>query len=145
MKRKRVWFLLCGVAITGILCVVILQKGSTKSEIFDYVQGNQADLERFAVELIRVNGKDAKYRNWPVAYYEDVRTVEFLTKGSGLGPVTTYEGFYYSENDVPVGFQGVELDFIQDGDGWIWRESNGDNCNQTERITEHWFWFKMSF
>ena len=145
MKRKRVWFLLCGVAITGILCVVILQKGSTKSEIFDYVQGNQADLERFAVELIRVNGKDAKYRNWPVAYYEDVRTVEFLTKGSGLGPVTTYEGFYYSENDVPIGFQGVELDFIQDGDGWIWRESNGDNCNQTERITEHWFWFKMSF
>lgn len=145
MKRKWVWFLLCGVAIAGILCVVILQKGSTKSEIFDYVQGNQADLERFAVELIRVNGKDAKYRNWPVAYYEDVRTVEFLTKGSGLGPVTTYEGFYYSENDVPVGFQGVELDFIQDGDGWIWRESNGDNCNQTERITEHWFWFKMSF
>lgn len=145
MKRKRVWFLLCGVAIAGILCVVILQKGSTKSEIFDYVQGNQADLERFAVELIRVNGKDAKYRNWPVAYYEDVRTVEFLTKGSGLGPVTSYEGFYYSENDVPVGFQGVELDFIQDGDGWIWRESNGDNCNQTERITEHWFWFKMSF
>ncbi|MCI9432972.1 MAG: hypothetical protein HFF70_11185 [Oscillospiraceae bacterium] len=145
MKRKRVWFLLCGVAITGILCVVILQKGSTKSEIFDYVQGNQADLERFAVELIRVNGKDAKYRNWPVAYYEDVRTVEFLTKGSGLGPVTTYEGFYYSENDVPVGFQGVELDFIQDGDGWIWREANGDNCDQTERITEHWFWFKMSF
>lgn len=145
MKRKRVWFLLCGVAITGILCVVILQKGSTKSEIFDYVQGNQADLERFAVELIRVNGKDAKYRNWPVAYYEDVRTVEFLTKGSGLGLVTTYEGFYYSENDVPVGFQGVELDFIQDGDGWIWREANGDNCDQTERITEHWFWFKMSF
>ena len=145
MKSKRVWFLLCGVAITGILCVVILQKGSTKSEIFDYVQGNQADLERFAVELIRVNGKDAKYRNWPVAYYEDVRTVEFLTKGSGLGPVTTYEGFYYSENDVPVGFQGVELDFIQDGDGWIWREANGDNCDQTERITEHWFWFKMSF
>ena len=145
MKRKRVWFLLCGVAITGILCVVILQKGSTKSEIFDYVQGNQADLERFAVELIRVNGKDAKYRNWPVAYYEDVRTVEFLTKGSGLGPVTTYEGFYYSENDVPVGFQGVELDFIQDGDGWIWREANGDNCDQTERITEHLFWFKMSF
>ena len=145
MKRKRVWFLLCGVAITGILCVVILQKGSTKSEIFDYVQGNQADLERFAVELMRVNGKDAKYKDWPVACYEDVRTVEFLTKGSGLGPVTTYEGFYYSENDVPVGFQGVELDFIQDGDGWIWRESNGDNCNQTERITEHWFWFKMSF
>lgn len=145
MKRKWVWFLLCGVAIAGILCVVILQKGSTKSEIFDYVQGNQADLERFAVELMRVNGKDAKYKDWPVACYEDVRTVEFLTKGSGLGPVTTYEGFYYSENDVPIGFQGVELDFIQDGDGWIWRESNGDNCNQTERITEHWFWFKMSF
>lgn len=145
MKRKRVWFLLCGVAITGILCVVILQKGSTKSEIFDYVQENQVDLERFAVELMRVNGKDAKYKDWPVACYEDVRTVEFLTKGSGLGPVTTYEGFYYSENDVPVGFQGVELDFIQDGDGWIWREANGDNCDQTERITEHWFWFKMSF
>ena len=145
MKRKWVWFLLCGVAIAGILCVVILQKGSTKSEIFDYVQGNQADLERFAVELMRVNGKDAKYKDWPVACYEDVRTVEFLTKGSGLGPVTSYEGFYYSENDVPIGFQGVELDFIQDGDGWIWRESNGDNCNQTERITEHWFWFKMSF
>ena len=145
MKKKRAWLPLCAVAIAGILCAVILWRGSSKSEIFDYVQENQANLERFAVELMRVNGQDAKYKDWPVSYYEDARTVEFLTKGSGLGPATTYEGFYYSENNFPIGFQGVELDFVQDGDGWIWRETGGDNCEQTERITEHWFWFKMSF
>ena len=145
MKKKRAWLPLCAVAIAGILCAVILRGGSSKSEIFDYVQENQADLERFAVELMRVNGQDAKYKEWTASYYEDARTVEFLTKGSGLGPATTYEGFYYSENNFPIGFQGVELDFVQDGDGWIWRETGGDNYDQTERIIEHWFWFKMSF
>lgn len=89
MKKKRAWLPLCAVAIAGILCAVILRGGSSKSEIFDYVQENQADLERFAAELMRVNGQDAKYKDWPVSYYEDARTVEFLTKGSGLGSATT--------------------------------------------------------
>ena len=63
MKKKRAWLPLCAVAIAGILCAVILRGGSSKSEIFDYVQENQADLERFAVELMRVNGQDAKYKS----------------------------------------------------------------------------------
>ena len=67
MKKKRTWLPLCAVAIAGILCAVILWGGASKSELFDCVQENQAELERFAFELMRINGQVAKYKEWTVS------------------------------------------------------------------------------
>ena len=145
MKRNQFLLLLCVAAIAGILYTVVLKKGHKKSEIFNYVQENQVDLEQFVADLMKGDRKDAAYGNWQVAYYAEASAVEFQTNSFGLGSSTTYEGFYYSENDRLIGFQGVELEFLQDGDGWIWQETSGDNCDRTERIMAHWYWFKMSF
>ena len=71
--------------------------------------------------------------------------VEFIIKGTGIGSSTACEGFYYSEDDRPIGFQGTELDFVQDGAGWNWKEKSGDNHERIEKITAHWYWFRMSF
>lgn len=71
--------------------------------------------------------------------------IEFVVRASGMGSSTAYEGFYYSAQGRPIGFQGTELDFQPDGAGWRWEESGRDNMELTEQILPHWYWFRMSF
>ena len=59
--------------------------------------------------------------------------IEFSTFSSGFGSETVYEGFYYSDEDVPCGFQGTCMSFQFDGGSWSWHESDGDNFEYTEK------------
>ena len=145
MKRKHLGIFLCVIAVVGVLFTVALQKKDSKSEIFSFVRENQTHLSQFVCDTMEAGKIVSTYRNWSVDYYEGVGAVEFLTNSFGIGPATTYEGFYYNENDIPIGFQGVNLNFIQNENGWTWQEADGDNYEQTERIIAHWFWFKISF
>ena len=61
------------------------------------------------------------------------------------GSETVYEGFYYSDEDVPFGFQGTSMSFQSDGGGWSWHESDGDNFEYTENILGKWYWYRMHF
>ena len=88
---------------------------------------------------------DTAYNGWQVSCYPAVGMVEFITKGTGVGSSTTYEGFYYSEDDRPIGFQGTEAGFVPYDTGWSWEEEKGDNRERTERITARWYWFQMNF
>ena len=145
IQRKHLGIFLCVIAVVGVLFTVALQKKDSKSEIFSFVRENQTHLSQFVCDTMEAGKIVSTYRNWSVDYYEGVGAVEFLTNSFGIGPATTYEGFYYSENDIPIGFQGVNLNFIQNENGWTWQEADGDNYEQTERIIAHWFWFKISF
>ena len=71
--------------------------------------------------------------------------IEFSTFSSGFGSETVYEGFYYSDEDVPFGFQGASMSFQSDGGGWSWHESDGDNFEYTEKILGKWYWYRMHF
>ena len=71
--------------------------------------------------------------------------IEFSTFSSGFGSETAYEGFYYSEEDVPCGFQGTSMSFQFDGGSWSWHESDGDNFEYTEKILGKWYWYRMHF
>lgn len=149
MKKRNAGFAavcaLCAIAAAGLLYAAVFRAPGGKDAIVEYVQTNQESLERFAAGLLEEPSEDAEYHGWRAACYPEARMVEFLTGGTGMGPSTTYEGFYYSEEDRPVGFQGTELDFKRDGDGWSWEEEDGDNRERTERITARWYWFQMSF
>ena len=145
MKKKWLALLLCVAAAAGCLYAAALHKHSTKEGVINYVQANQAALEPFVFDLLEDPVGETRYNGWQVNCYQDAGMVEFITKGTGIGSSTAYEGFYYSEDDRPIGFQGTELDFVRDGTGWSWREENGDNHEQIEKITAHWYWFRMSF
>ena len=123
MKKKWLALLLCVAAAAGCLYAAALHTHSTKEGVINYVQANQAALEPFAFGLLEYPVGETRYN----------------------GSSTAYEGFYYSEDDRPIGFQGTELDFVQDGTGWSWKEEDGDNCEHIEKITAHWYWFRMSF
>lgn len=145
MKKKWLALLLCVAAAAGCLYAAALHTHSTKEGVINYVQVNQAALEQFVFDLLEDPVGETRYNGWQVNGYQDAGMVEFITKGTGIGSSTAYEGFYYSEDDRPIGFQGTELDFVQDGTGWSWKEEDGDNCEHIEKITAHWYWFRMSF
>ena len=71
--------------------------------------------------------------------------VEFELSSWGISPASVYEGFYYSPEDKPLGFQGVSVHFVPDGNGWTWSEPSGDNRQYTERIASHWYCYKAVF
>lgn len=70
--------------------------------------------------------------------------VEFEMGGAGLGPSTSYWGVTFSRGG-PVGLDGVALDYVEDGDGWLWRESGGDNWSRVTPLGECWYLYEMHF
>lgn len=137
--------ILCAIAAAGFLYTTAFQKRVEKADIIEYVQTNQEALEQFATGLMADSSGDTAYNGWQVSCYPAVGMVEFITKGTGVGSSTAYEGFYYSEDDRPIGFQGTEAGFVPDDTGWSWEEEKGDNRERTEKITAHWYWFQMNF
>lgn len=137
--------MLCAAVTAGFLYASVGQTRDAKAGIIEYVQTNQEALEQFAVGLMENPSGDNEYNGWQVTCYGDARMVEFVIRGTGVGSSTTYEGFYYSEDDCPIGFQGTEAGFVPDDTGWSWEEENGNNRERTERITARWYWFQMNF
>ena len=53
-----------------------------------------------------------------------------------------YYGCYYSPDDVPRGFQNVEVTLVPDGENrWTWR-AEGDNRGMTKKIQDRWYYFE---
>lgn len=144
-KLKAVLAAVCVLCILVIVYAVVFQKRNAKVDIIEYVQTNQEALEQLAAGLMADPPEGTAYNGWQVAYYPAAGMIEFITKGTGIGSATAYEGFYYSEDDRPIGFQGTEVDFVWDDTGWSWEETDGDNHERTERITARWYWFQMNF
>ena len=70
---------------------------------------------------------------------------EFLLFASGFGSETTYYGCYYSWDDVPLAFQNLDVPLTQTGHAyWKW-QGEGDNWGATQKILDHWYYFKASF
>lgn len=128
-------------AIAILVAVVLFAADTPKKSTISYVQKNQAELEEYAAGFSIANGS---YNGWDVSSWGN-DMLEFTVGGSGFGSSTSYYGFYYSPIDVPLGFQGTDVDFVEDKDGWRWEEENGDNWNYTEKITDKWYWFEMHF
>ena len=53
-----------------------------------------------------------------------------------------YYGCYYSPDDVPRGFQSVEVTLVPDGENcWTWH-AEGDNRGMTKKIQDRWYYFE---
>ncbi len=67
--------------------------------------------------------------------------LEILIASPGDG----YYGCYYSPDGVPLAFQNTAAELVPSGDGcWTWT-AEGDNRGETEKITDHWYFFRASF
>lgn len=111
------------------------------------VKNSESKLTKMAVAI-----KDSKSADGysfsgvhAINYWDNCEMVDFWCSGCGLGSATSYSGFYYSPKDIPLGFQGTDMDFMESGSGWKYQEAGGDNCYYTEKITDNWYYYKMFF
>ena len=134
-------------AIVLIISAVIVLNPSAKHNVTRYVKNNNAELTATAENIIEENiTVSAEYNGWRVDYFlqSDVPVVEFTVQSFGIAPSGHCKGFYYSPDDIPIGYQGRKTEFITDGDRWCY-QYEGDNAGFTERICDNWFWFEMKY
>lgn len=73
------------------------------------------------------------------------RMTEFLIGTRGLVANSCFFGCFYSPNDVPAGFQNVDVELVSDGEGrWTW-QGEGDNCGSVEKLRDKWYYFEAKF
>lgn len=141
-KSKRASFIK-GIAIA--LAIVFL---FTAIFVFPYTKQGmhltvtlwERQLTDFAQSQLEKQGGSSKtYPGLRMNVYPDANAVFFECTGMG------YSGFVYSADDIPIGFQGMDMTFETHKGGWIWEEPNGDNWMYVERITDQWFWYEMHF
>lgn len=142
-KRIRIAVIL----LAAMVLIITLYQLRQKTAVIWYVERHFDELTQYAENMMQngTNGETDTYGRCSVTYWADDGMVEFITGGSGLGSATVYRGIYYSANDLPLGFQGMDVTYTADGAGWKWSESDGDNWEYTERILDHWYWFEMHF
>lgn len=143
MGHVRMILIICAVIVIVIIAMLIQKRKS----ISDLVKDNYTELESYVAELIenKQYGFQTAYKGWDVCYWESNGMIEFNVSSAGLGSEMTYKGFYYSPEDEPLGFQGSDIDYIEDGQGWRWKEVDGDNWEYTEKIIGKWYLFEMHF
>ena len=155
-RTKKLWIGL-GVllVVLALLAVLWFKLFPPRWAVERYVLGHQEELDAYVQRLLETDPAQLEdyhgysagdtYDGWDVTYYPHSGMIEFQTSAFGLVPSSTYSGFYYSPEDVPMGFQSAQVDFAEHGDGWLWEEPEGDNRQYTQRITEHWYWYDVRF
>jgi len=143
LRKKSLITLAC----LAMACIVLFAMPSTKDKAIAYVLEHQEALEAFVLSIPEKEQTDQvlSYDSLQVYSWASCGLVEFEMSSWGIVPASAYEGFYYSPEDKPMGFQGIGVQFTPEGAGWAWREASGDNRQYTERITAHWYWYKAIF
>lgn len=142
--KKTTRFVLLAVML---LVAVVVFNPNAKYNVKRYIKNNNAELTSVAENLLSENiSVNSEYNGWKLDFFStsDTPVVQFTVKSGGIVPSSGYKGFYYSPEDVPIGFQGIETEFIADGDRWLY-SYEGDNQGFTEKIIDNWYWFEIIF
>lgn len=132
----------------GVMFLAMMAENTTfalsKDQIFSLVQ----DHHDFLLHCITDNEPD---RAKEVTGIQNVLVeinayVEFYCGGSGLVPSSSYYGFYYSPDDLPLAVDVTRTENLRpEGNGFGWEEPGGDNWYYTERIMENWYYYESHY
>lgn len=153
MKKIILWLLmiLIPIFIYGACFFILLDNafGSNalpKEEIFKVVNNNQelliqtlSDLNSPEYELCEELKSKGIKKIWVGNNDESHKAyIEFFCGGKGTD---NYYGFYFVDDDIPIGWEGTIDELKKTSKGW--RGENGEYY--TERITENWFYYEMHY
>jgi len=116
-----------------------------KDDIIEFVCQNEEAL----LQAIK-RGKLSEFENTGVIGEIDasLAVVDFSCGGAGMGSGTSYVGFYYTpyHDMAAVWCSPPSADLlIPCGNGFEWREPNGDNRYYTEQICGKFYYYEASF
>ena len=69
----------------------------------------------------------------------------FYMGGFGLAPSSAYWGVICTAEDAPIGWGGLDVEYMWDGEGWYWQEENSDNHSYVTKLDDHWYLYQMWF
>lgn len=150
ISRKK--YFLTAVIIFLSICAIIAAFSNKQRKIFRFVTNNISELEEIAAACLYGDDSIKEYRGVRVEglYEGEHSIVEFYYNGFGIAPSSTYYGFYYSPDDVPVAtaffmnYEGYKLTDEKSGE-WVWEEAGGDNGCQVVKIRDNWYYYKAWF
>ncbi len=116
-----------------------------KNDIIEFVRLNED-----ALLLAIKTGSLSDFENTGVIMEIDASpaVVDFYCGGAGMGSNTSYVGFYYTRdnNMAAVWCAPSSADLLTScGNGFEWREPNGDNRYYTEQICGNFYYYEASF
>lgn len=127
--------------------VMIADMGTpTKQEIFDLVNENSIaileDIKNYDFDNTeKLKGIKA------ISPHEGF--IDFYCGGAGIGSATSYYGFYYSENNAIDAMQNIEYpmggELNPDGNGYLWKERDGDNKFYVEKIMDKFYYYESHY
>ena len=128
-----------------LFLVATSDDSADKDEVFEFVCEKEEEL----LEAIEDEDFSAfENKGFIKSIDADETIVDFSCGGAGVGSGTSYVGFYYSPNDdmtaiwcVPSSVRALK----PSGNGFAWKEYNGDNQYYTEHICGHFYYYEASF
>ena len=158
MKKFLCLFLVLGMlfSLTGCLenvlggtlfCLLVAagDDSADKDDIFAFVCDNEQDLLK-AIENEDFSAFENK--GFIKSVDADADVVEFSCGGAGIGSGTYYVGYYYTQdNDMAAVWcaPSSAASLTSSGNGFEWKETNGDNRYYTEHISGNFYYYEASF
>ena len=138
----------CSDILGGAFFLFLVATGddsADKDEVFEFVCEKEEEL------LQAIEGGDfSAFENQGFIKSISAREnyVEFSCGGAGIGSGTSYVGFYYTPDhnmtavdDLVPAYAALKAS----GNGFEWKEPNGDNRYYTEHICGHFYYYEASF
>lgn len=136
MKLLKKKWLLAALILLALL-IGYFSNPFLRVKTFIYLHHNQIEEPMLDHNGIPVIPGVKAHNTW--AGEHEMTEFILFTQGS------TYYGCYYSWDDVPLAFQNVDVELVQNGHAyWKW-QGEGDNRGATQRILDHWYYFEVSF
>lgn len=145
MRRVKAKVLLGFVIVLGLVIIITVFMNPER-RIFFMVEKNQTEYEAVAVQLLSTGEPmEVKGVGNIKVLMGDHAMVDFYVTGFGLAPSSTYYGFFYSPDDVPLAIWNIDVELTEYAeDEWKWTEY-GDNRGVTKKIVDGWYYYEASF
>ena len=133
-------------AITIGVMIVFITAAAPDLLMKIYVKCFHEQMENYALELLAECEYTTSdyYGMWKVMCYPEDKMVEFYIGGAGIAADSSYEGLYYSADNVHKAFQGADVRLNINKNLADWYEE-GDNWGRSTRLIEKWFWYEAHF
>ncbi len=144
MKKAITCFCVLLLAVSAILSGCNGNDEMSKDEIISLVLTNKESLLN---DISKENYENCKR----IPEIKEVNVhdhyIEFYCGGSGMGGETTYSGFCYFDAHVQQNIFDMleQRSYVREGDGYIWRQADGDNIIYIEQITEAFYYYYLEY
>lgn len=137
--KKKGWIIVL-VFIAGVVLFINTPERRTKFCFYSHLSELEESIYRWQTEGKLSSDPKLIANVWDGEH----EIVEYIVVSRGIVPSSSYYGFFYSPDGVPVSFQNSGAELTRQGENeWVW-QGQGDNHGYVELLQPHWYYFEAS-